>query len=421
MPCSNCEENNLCLLHELEEDIRFSDTLTPEGSFYPSQPQCVDHIRNLPPEILSMIFKHCALQEPNKEDCFAPRKLTSVNQCWRDVVTSDPAFWTHISIKMTPKSLENTESLIFFLRCCLERARGRDVCLHIVCEDTANTLTLEAHPYTKILRFVRYYHDSWSELRLVLPLAAFQRTSIASTFPRLRTLHIGYYGEITGSMRALMGIVSAAPLLRSFSMGVPVGLSPPTLPWAQITRLTLECGNQFLSYAPSLEVLLWTPNLEVLRILSTNNADIEHLRQPTSASVNLRKLTVLEAFGCSDQDGNPFVSGLRSSTIVAPALRTLVTPRVRKCALYSSNWIRGSDQLENLTIPLWFFDTYMEWLDNNLVHIPRAWSNLLPMRDMSQKRSRPSVGTRGNRQCQEYYIHSHSFKKQACDVHGRAQ
>ncbi|KAF9467561.1 hypothetical protein BDZ94DRAFT_1248416 [Collybia nuda] len=186
---------------------------------------------NLPTEILSTIFLHCAdsdgvLNSSNTIDM--PLLLTKICSGWRSVAINTQSLWSRLFINIQP----NSEHQATLASTWLERSGACPLQIYIIWQTPP---FLDSHPVLDII-IQHSYH--WRSMFIYLPFAAFNSLyPVRGNLPILSELSLGTDDDlITGA--EISDAFEDAPELRSLEC---VNLNPDLFifPWATLTKIPI--------------------------------------------------------------------------------------------------------------------------------------------------------------------------------------
>ncbi|TRM67408.1 hypothetical protein BD626DRAFT_478729 [Schizophyllum amplum] len=215
----------------------FEATLTAQRAY-------VAPIRQLPAELLSMIFTWCCMDEVIGAARFLPLGLGSVCKLWRDVVQDDPNIWTGLRLPKCPPFYNETgvsmgRATLQRIDRCIRAAKGLPL--------SQPVLYTTDHADPAPLLVLQKYSSQWQHL--VVTNLACDPPDICSLFggrsyANLHTLEMeaGLFLDPTTN-----GIFLDTPALRSLTLenlcDAPV---LPQLPWANLTELSTATTTEYV-------------------------------------------------------------------------------------------------------------------------------------------------------------------------------
>ncbi|KAJ7120305.1 hypothetical protein C8R44DRAFT_787901 [Mycena epipterygia] len=214
-------------------------------------------VLTLPPEITSEIFIHCV------RGCYirqGPLLVASVCKAWRTIALTTPTLWSEFH---GSRFFMGRGNLVSLLECWLPRAGSRPL--------TLEAIELGEFSHEDVLSSIAPYSSQWMSLDLTAGFRpiVFPVGTIRKPLPSLKTLTIQVHRWPTGGPTCITAF-AAAPELREIHL-IRMSLSQISLPWIQITRLTLS----YQSLPQIFEILQQTHNLEDLTV----SLDDRHLVQ----------------------------------------------------------------------------------------------------------------------------------------------
>lgn len=186
---------------------------------------------NLPTEILSTIFLHCAdsdgaLNTTNTID--VPLLLTKICSGWRSVAINTQSLWSRLFINIQP----NSEHQTTLASTWLSRSGACPLQIYIIWQTPP---FLDSHPVLDII-IQHSYH--WRSMFIYLPFTAFSSLHpVRGNLPLLNELSLGTDDDlITGP--EISDAFEDAPELRSLEC---VNLDPDlfVFPWAHLTKIPI--------------------------------------------------------------------------------------------------------------------------------------------------------------------------------------
>ncbi|KII88694.1 hypothetical protein PLICRDRAFT_54522 [Plicaturopsis crispa FD-325 SS-3] len=180
----------------------------------------VSSLRRLPNELLSQIFIACLPKDVATIHAVVLR-LGSVCRLWWDIAISTPDLWTSAYIGYSTSSKS---------RAWLQRAGKMPLSLTVKVPGIIDT--------SAIVDLIVSYASRWNHLDLwIKDIFSNLNTALTEGFPALRSLSLALYsGAVLTSTK-----FPFAPQLRRVSFSNKGGfvISPPDLPWSQLTHLAL--------------------------------------------------------------------------------------------------------------------------------------------------------------------------------------
>ncbi|KAH7884471.1 hypothetical protein F5I97DRAFT_1458677 [Phlebopus sp. FC_14] len=223
-------------------------------------------IKRMPPEIMARVFDFCGDVhvrgphcEPNKR---APLLLGSVCRSWRNLSLAMPRLWTALYLNLpTCGNFEKQEDI---LHAWLQRSRPFPISLwlwnNFLTDDVPDTFL------RKLTRVISENTDRWKAIFIHFP--AYTRdwqyftALVQCQFPALEELEISPQCTPWAPFRPEF-------LPRLKELQIPAGAMPDshkTLPWTQLTRLTLRGGYQTADIEELLTILTCAPLLTHLHV-----------------------------------------------------------------------------------------------------------------------------------------------------------
>jgi hypothetical protein len=253
-------------------------------------------VLELPNEIISDVFIHFLPPYPEcppLNGLLSPTLLTHICRRWREIALGTPALWRAISSYNNCIPFHAHASIFGIW---LERSR--------LCPLSLRFGASRPHA-DKLLATVVPHRSRWEHLDL--SLWQFHLSILEGPMPMLKQLHLTLPASGSGEVFAFREV----PLLRKVILN-DAAASGVTLPWAQLTSLTL------LNVYPyeCVPILQQTPNL----VRSKLQVVFHHQPGPDIALPCLESLT-LELAASSGRPVKDFLQ-----TFIVPALRSLEIP-----------------------------------------------------------------------------------------------
>ncbi|KAK7017385.1 F-box domain-containing protein [Favolaschia claudopus] len=269
-------------------------------------------VLTLPNEIVSEIFFHAsppvALWEP-QAPFESPLLLTHVCSKWRQMVFSMPLLWSTFRLAFTPNDMRpSADRQIALAYNWLKRSGSCPLSL-----DIQHAMEMD----TRYPALQSFYSDlgehsvhcghltitgSFTAAEMVTPL-------LSGSMPLLRSLHFNF-GRLSQPI-----VLGDAPLLRTVTLGGRAR-SRVTLPWAQLTSLTLLEGI-LPRFIPMLQQARNLVHCELNVFLNPQHGQVA----PDLHFPRMESLTIKAVVG-----GNPHLDIRILECFVTPALRRLVVP-----------------------------------------------------------------------------------------------
>ncbi|KAJ7261949.1 hypothetical protein C8J57DRAFT_1134179 [Mycena rebaudengoi] len=316
-------------------------------------------ILTLPPEITSEIFIHCVRGHNNLR---GPLLVATVCKAWRAIALTTPAIWSEFHGPW----FGGGGSLANMLQCWLPRAGSRPL--------TLKAIHLGEFSHEAILETIAPYSSQWTSLDLnagfrpvVFPVGAIHTPLLS-----LKTLQIQVHQWPIGDPTSITAFVDA-PQLREIHL-VRMSLSQISLPWIQITHLTLS----YQSLPQIFEILQQTPNLEDLtvslddrQIVQISPFTLPHLRHVKLSSARILDYLILPALHSLElmrvraADRASVQSLVQRSECVVRALHLSMTDMQETCEC-----LGDIPSLHDITIqyPDWStadFTLFFDWLSES--------------------------------------------------------
>ncbi|KAJ7902934.1 hypothetical protein B0H13DRAFT_1524910, partial [Mycena leptocephala] len=252
-------------------------------------------VLTLPPEITSEIFIHCVRDYPRH----GPLLVASVCKAWRIIALTTPVLWSEFH-GFRFGGLMGRRNLVSLLQCWLPRAGSRLL--------TLKDIELGESSHEAVLSSIAPYASQWMSLDLTAGFRpiVFPVGAICKPLPSLKTLKIEVHRWPIGGPTCITAF-AVAPELREIYL-IRMSLSQISLPWIQITRLTLS----YQSLPQIFEILQQTPNLEDLTV-----------------SLDDRRIVQLSPFTMPRLRRVKLSSALFLNYLTLPALQSLELTRVR--------------------------------------------------------------------------------------------
>ncbi|KAJ6456180.1 hypothetical protein C8R45DRAFT_583350 [Mycena sanguinolenta] len=302
-------------------------------------------VLTLPNEIVAEIFIHFL---PNYPHCpsltgsYSPSLLTQICRKWRDIALETATLWRAICIgdMSLPRSLSGTIVKIPFEQQAklfnLWLSRSRICLLSIKLDEFIDGFGITPEHAPKALSIVIPHRARWENL--VLHLGAPHYGSIEGPMPLLRRLDLSivhmdpledsfdfdcFELECSESGRKLS--ISEAPLLRTVLLNGVAALNI-TLPWAQLTSLTLG-GRPAISLRECVPILRETINLLHCQLGLAGGFRNKKLKNlPCIALPRLQSLTLIHDCPDSDDEDDAHLLKRCLDAFAVPALRRLRVP-----------------------------------------------------------------------------------------------
>ncbi|KAJ7658825.1 hypothetical protein DFH06DRAFT_1327386 [Mycena polygramma] len=259
-------------------------------------------VLKIPYEVVSNIFAHLLPAYPHTESAsrtFPPILVSHVCRAWREIALTNHALWRAISL--TGCSLADPIRHILNI---LSRSGPYPLAIqlndHGVMDGNRPGGRWVSPISPEVFAAVSGYQARWEHLQLRLYNS--YHTTVAGPMPLLRHL------DLELSDPKFVFRVDDAPLLRTAILAI-TGAPSVTLPWAQLTSLTLRRTS--ISY--TMLLLRDTPNLVHCELNLTDNVDVVMNEQIT--------LPFLESFACQSIPSEHPTNFLK--IFVVPALRRL--------------------------------------------------------------------------------------------------
>ncbi|KAK7055865.1 F-box domain-containing protein [Favolaschia claudopus] len=269
-------------------------------------------VLTLPNEIVSEIFFYASLSPPIAlSDPLAPFEspilLTHVCSKWRKMVLSMPLLWSAFKLAFTQSDQKRaTSRQIALARIWLKRSASCSLSLEIQHVEADNRYQPLRNFYSTLGEHSGHcghlkISGSFRAAELLTPL-------LSGSMPLLRSLHFNV-GHLSQPIA-----LGDAPLLRTVTLGGRAR-SRVTLPWAQITSLTLLEGI-FPKFIPMLQQARNLIHCELNIFLNQKHGATPELHFPRMESLTFK----------ADVGGNPHLDIRILDCFVTPALRRLVVP-----------------------------------------------------------------------------------------------
>ncbi|KAJ7889293.1 hypothetical protein B0H14DRAFT_3127016 [Mycena olivaceomarginata] len=252
-------------------------------------------VLTLPPEITSEIFIHCVRGYTRH----GPLLVASVCKAWRTIALTTPVLWSEFQGSRFGGSMGRGNP-VSLLQCWLPRAGIRPL--------TLEAIELGEFSHEDVLSSIAPYASQWMSLDLTAGFRpiVFPVGAIRKPLSSLKTLKIQVHRWPVGGPTCITAF-AAAPELREIHL-IRMSLPQISLPWIQITRLTLS----YQSLPQIFEILQQTSNLEDLTV-SLDDRHIVQLSPFTLPRLRRVKLS----------------SALILNYLTLPALQSLDLTRVR--------------------------------------------------------------------------------------------
>ncbi|KAK7055863.1 hypothetical protein R3P38DRAFT_2404983, partial [Favolaschia claudopus] len=258
-------------------------------------------VLTLPSEIISEILIRTLPVyplRPPKTGLSSPTLLSQICSPWRDIALSTPQLWRAFSVSFGrhPKST-NSRRQIELAETWLARSGACPLSIEIHKKGSDHG----KHPYAVITAHRERWEHLWITSSIV-EVSAFRRST-----PLLRSVHLDGSLPFRPKQDPLTVAFNRAPLLRTAS--VPrCAVSSLTIPWAQLTSLTLD-GGLFPNF---IKTLNHTPNLIHCELKISDPA--------CNGPQFTMKLDRLESLKCYMPD---YAVKIMRAQIFTPALRSL--------------------------------------------------------------------------------------------------
>ncbi|KAE9394916.1 hypothetical protein BT96DRAFT_923164 [Gymnopus androsaceus JB14] len=173
-------------------EILRADGVKPLSKVLELEKSLLSPIRNLPPEIMSLVFQFIAgryrviLQQSTSSPIDASDSifpLTWACSWWREIIVSQPSFWTSLCIEAV--STDNFEATGSLLKECLRRA-GNVLPLHFRLR--LSNVELSAPGLRGVLDALAEAASRWKDLKVRLSHSGLLDQVQAETFPVLESL-----------------------------------------------------------------------------------------------------------------------------------------------------------------------------------------------------------------------------------------
>jgi len=265
-------------------------------------------VLTLPNEIISEIFVQFLPAYPlcpPSTGLPSPTLLTQICQRWREIALGTPMLWRAISLSFYDIPFHRQRHILDFL--------SRSGCCALSIQSDDGDLVA---PVPEVFTAVVRHRARWEQLHL--RISPRQLSTINGPMPLLRHLHLSFDSYLDPDESDPTTIVAfrEVPLLRSVILD-EYGPSNVTLPWAQLTSLTLNSVFR----AEYLPILQQASNLRQCELgILFNYVDATDPHQIT--------LPFLRSFTLDD--ANRDWNGMYPDVFVVPALRSL---RIRESLL----------------------------------------------------------------------------------------
>jgi len=199
-------------------------------------------IRQLPPEILSVIFVYCTPEKssPPRRDC-APLLTAHICALWRTVSLETGILWSTFRLDLHPQRVQLQTA---WVTAWLARSADCPLAITLRASTISHQLALDA---------VVHHARRWRFMSVHLPVNLIE--SLRPTqdhFPILDRLNVSFVDEASDDSK--LDIFALAPALTSVKLTkTPTNLS---LPWIQLTHCTLSLCAKIC-----LQIISRTPNL----------------------------------------------------------------------------------------------------------------------------------------------------------------
>jgi hypothetical protein len=238
---------------------------------------------NLPTEILSTIFLHCAdadgaLNTVNTIE--VPLLLTKICSGWRSVAINTQSLWSRLFINIQP----NYEHQTTLTSTWLSRSGACPLQIYIIWQTPP---FLDSHP---VLDILVQHSRHWQNMFIYLPFAAFSSLfPIRGNLPLLNELSLGTDDDLITGVE-ISDVFEDAPELRSLEC---VNLDPDlfVFSWAHLTKIPIMAVNA----DDCLDILHRAFRLENGSFILTNNSTWSSKPPTALHHRNLRELAVLTA------------------------------------------------------------------------------------------------------------------------------
>ncbi|KAF8351025.1 hypothetical protein F5887DRAFT_1068775 [Amanita rubescens] len=292
-----------CLLDEAKRRCRDSLVRAVKNYSQPTErpPLLSEHffpINRLPQDVLAEIFVQClpkielwysSAEGPPTEDV-APLLLCSVCSSWRKLVLSVPRLWQRLSIRFANEiSKSRTEEVIALIHGWIKRSGVLPLALSLVSHRSQAIVEAVLGAFVQYASRWEHFHYCCTDV------------ISAITFPEFGDLpHLRSFSLHEGCFEDAKLQISSWPMLTALSWPLnPTASSSPSLPWDQLTHLTLE---HFMTARETLLVIQYCPKLTELEIDSYDDrGDIQDQPPCGIAVVNncLRRLALIVEESCA--------------------------------------------------------------------------------------------------------------------------
>ncbi|KAF9473809.1 hypothetical protein BDN70DRAFT_885513 [Pholiota conissans] len=249
-------------------------------------------IRLLPVEVLGEIFNHC--MDPTTLDPMSsnsgPFLVTHVCSAWRSIAISKSDLWTNIWV--TIENDEDKSGWPAFVKLWVERSGELPLKFHIQENDTHNYTQRPQSVFFRVLDILAPQAHRWKNAGLLN--RNFQATGNTQWFgklpempffPLLESFTLQTRRMELQEVARVTEMIRRSPRLHEVTWMIKTATTMPTLPWAQLTRLTLIF---ICSLDMTLDILENSPHLRELDIsvqLSEDAQSIRHVTHPNLKSI----------------------------------------------------------------------------------------------------------------------------------------
>lgn len=296
-------------------------------------------IRRMPPEIMSRIFEFCGdigargpHAEPSKR---APLLLGSVCRSWRALSFAIPRLWTTLYLRLpTGGTFVKQEEI---LRAWLERSRLFPVSLWLWNDFLTDDMPVSF--LRKLSDIIAENSDRWKAIFIHFPAYDQDWESfdalVRCHFPNLEELEISPQFTPWEPFKPEL-----FPKLRELQ--VPAGSMPnshKTLPWTQLTHLTLRGGYRTTNIEELLQILSCAPLLSYLHVeISQYRSERKWDEQFDRITMPSLHTLVLVTITSHEECINHFMDAL-----ILPHLRDFqLLTRVWDCSRMATAWCHDS-------------------------------------------------------------------------------